>query len=511
MKKIIITFSWIIVTIFTLCRCNNFEDINQDPDKPITVNSSLIARQQIYNLAKKADGNKDFLYDLMLAKYIVWTGSQENYIFNKMETASVDYASISAGLAMVELANDTDREAYLGLAQVLKVYSVFMATMQMGDVPYSEAGRAQEDIIRPKYDPQKEIIKGLLAELDEAYTHFSNGTTNFEGDPIFNGDLNQWKKITTALQLKILINLSKKESDTDINVKEYFAKVVKEKTLMESNKDNLQLIYQDKAGMYYPFCNMNTQHSFDPVLSSVLVDTLKKYEDYRLFYYAQPSEYLLEQGIPSDSWNAYIGIDPASEYNNQKNQIGSKNICHLNNRYIYNNAGEPVIKLGYAEQQFILAEAALRGWINNDPSNYYKEGIKANMQFIAEYTPADKGYEYGRVIDNDYIQSYLNKKEIQLKGSFEYDLNKIITQKYLAGFMQYHWDAYFDYRRTHYPEFPINSSTSLNDDGYKDQLPTRWRYDQDQYDTNRINLEEALSRQFANAQDSNNELIWILK
>ena len=133
------------------------------------------------------------------------------------------------------------------------------------------------------------------------------------------------------------------------------------------------------------------------------------------------------------------------------------------------------------------------------------------MQFIAEYTPADKGYEYGRVIDNDYIQSYLNKKEIQLKGSFEYDLNKIITQKYLAGFMQYHWDAYFDYRRTHYPEFPINSSTSLNDDGYKDQLPTRWRYDQDQDDTNRINLEEALSRQFANAQDSNNELIWILK
>lgn len=511
MKKIIITFLWIIGTIFTFCQCNNFEDINQDPDEAITVNSSLIARQQIYNLAKKAGGSKYFLYDQMLAKYIVWTGSQENYIFNKMETASVDYTSISAGQSMVELASDADREAYLGLAQVLKVYSVFMATMQIGDVPYSEAGRAQEGIIRPKYDPQKKIIEGLLAELDEAYTHFSNGTANFEGDPIFNGDLNQWKKITTALQLKILINLSKKESDTDINVKEYFAKVVREKTLMESSNDNLQLKYQDKAGMYYPFCNMGTQLSLDPVLSSVLIDTLKKYEDYRLFYYAQPSEYLLEQGIPSDSWDAYIGVDPASEYNNQKNQIGSKNICHLNNRYIQNNAGEPVIKLGYAEQQFILAEAALRGWISNDPSSYYKEGIRANMQFIAEYTPADKGYEYGKVINNDYIQSYLNKEEIQLKGSFEYDLNKIITQKYLAGFMQYHWDAYFDYRRTYYPEFPINPLTSLNDDGYKNQLPTRWRYDQDQYDTNRTNLEEALSRQFANAQDSNNELIWILK
>lgn len=511
MKKIIILSLWIIGTLFTFSRCDNFDDINQDPDKPVAVNASLIARQQIYGMARKAGGDKNFIWDLMLAKYIVWTGSQENYIFNKMETAAINYSAITAGQTMVELAGEKDKEAYMGLAQLLKVYVVYQATMQMGDVPYSEAGKAKEGIVRPKYDPQKDVIEGLLAELDEAYAHFSKGTQSFEGDPIFNGDLNQWKKVVTALQLKLLINLSKKESGAEIKVKDYFANVVREKSLMESNKDNLQLDYQDKSGMYYPFCKLSTQLSQDPILSSVLVDSLKRYEDYRLFYYAQPSEFLLEKGIAADSWEAYIGVDPSAEYNDQKNQIGSKNICHINNRYIQNSAGEPVIKLGYAEQQFILAEAALRGWISADPSVYYKEGIRAHMRFLADHTPADNGYAYGRIITTDYIQSYLDKKEVQLTGSFEADLNKIITQKYLAGFMQYHWDAYFDYRRTGYPVFPINPSTSLNDDGFKNQLPTRWRYDQDQYDTNRTNLEEALKRQFADSQDSNNGLVWILK
>jgi len=37
-----------------------------------------------------------------------------------------------------------------------------------GDLPYSEATKAKEDINYPKFDTQEEIYNGILAELEEA-------------------------------------------------------------------------------------------------------------------------------------------------------------------------------------------------------------------------------------------------------------------------------------------------------------------------------------------------------
>ena len=54
----------------------------------------------------------------------------------------------------------------------------------------------------------------------------------------------------------------------------------------------------------------------------------------------------------------------------------------LNNRYLETEVGEPFIRIGYAELQFILAEAALRKWITGEGAEgYYKSGIRAAMEF----------------------------------------------------------------------------------------------------------------------------------
>lgn len=37
--------------------------------------------------------------------------------------------------------------------------------------------------------------------------------------------------------------------------------------------------------------------------------------------------------------------------------------------------------MGYAELQFILAEAAVRGWIGGNANAYYTKGISASMDF----------------------------------------------------------------------------------------------------------------------------------
>lgn len=279
---------------------------------------------------------------------------------------------------------------------------------------------------------------------------------------------------------------------------------------MTSNDDNLQVIYSDKAGMYYPYCRLNSTQYKGPALSTVLIDPLKEFGDYRLFYYAEPAVALLEEGYDESDFEAYVGIDPSMVYGEQSKLMVDKKMCYLNNRYVENTAGEPVQRLGYAEQQFILAEAVLRNWIPGNASEYYKKGIEAAMKFVEENTPPGQGYEHGRPITDEYIRNYLAQPAIQLTGDFEHDLELIILQKYLAGFFQYKYDQLYEYRRTGYPRFPINPSSNMNDEGYKDKIPVRWKYSQNQYNTNRENLEEALKRQF-DGRDSNNDLMWILQ
>ena len=68
------------------------------------------------------------------------------------------------------------------------------------------------------------------------------------------------------------------------------------------------------------------------------------------------------------------------------------------------------MRLSYAEQNFILAEGAVRGWISGDASTYYKKGIEASMNFIADNTPDKEEYTHGRTITQEYIQEYWHNR-----------------------------------------------------------------------------------------------------
>ena len=74
--------------------------------------------------------------------------------------------------------------------------------------------------------------------------------------------------------------------------------------------------------------------------------------------------------------------------------------------------------------------------------------------------------------------------------------------------MQHPFDAYYEYRRTGYPELPINPKTNRNT--VKDKIPVRWMYSTWEYDFNRESVEEAVARQYGGLDD-NNKLMWILQ
>lgn len=505
------TFAYILAIglflISTSCT-GNFDDLNTDPNSATTVTPALLATPLLLKITETGGTASGFISDNCLAKQMVWLESLHDYNYNLLGRASIgDYKLLVNTLKMVELAEEKDKVAYEALALFIRSYQIFYFSMKLGDVPYSEALKGEEGLVKPKYDTQESVMVNLVNDLEQSASLFSTAS-NFEGDPILKGDVGKWKKVVDAFRLKILMYLSKKENHSELRVKERFAQIVSSGNLMDSNDDNFQLVFSNKAGQIYPFNRTVSKHYMYSTISSVVIDTLKAYDDYRLFYFAKPAATLIATGLMPNDPNAYIGLDPAEDFSTLQSQNADGACCTLNARYTDLITGEPYVRIGYAEQCFILAEAVLRGWITGNAADYYNKGIRAAMKFIADNTPDEETYHSGRPITDDYINQYIQKDIIKLNGNFENQLKQIITQKYLAYYMQYPLDAYYEYRRTGYPILPINSATNRNTD--KNKIPVRWMYPIWEYDYNKEAVEEAVQRQY-DGSDDYNKLMWILK
>ena len=468
----------------------------------------MLVTELILKIAEPEYG-ADFLSSGLLSQQIAYGDVLKEMQYGKLERENFNnYYSLTDCKNMVDLADDESKTIYQAFALFVKTYILYYSTMRLGDIPYSEAMQGESlGNFKPKYDTQKEVFIQLLQDLENSYNLFSEATRSLDGDIIFEGDIEHWKKVVTVFRLKVLMSLSKKTDDTDLNVKDKFAKVVSTGKLMTSNDDNLKLTFSDEEGKRYPFCMKETNQTPFTIVTSMLIENLKALNDYRLFYYCAPSK--VKSDIDPSSYDAYLPVDASSPMAIVMAKYGAGEYCGFNKRYIDRTEGEPFNLLGYSEQELILAEAITRGWISGDASEHYQNGIYANMKFVADATPDNPEYHHNRKITDDYINSYLSQNTVKLTGDTEKDIEKIILQRYLASFLQYPYESYYNYRRTGYPKWNVNSETCLNE--IPTQFAQRWRYCEDEYNVNTEQVNEAVKRQFGDSGDTNNGIMWILK
>lgn len=506
MKKIIIAFAFFI-SVNGFQACSKFDSINTNPNVTGTVTPSMLATNLILNITQ-ASADKSFTSPYLVSKHIAWGEMAQAEQYNYFGRTGFGGMPVLTNVnKMISLSADVDKNGYTGLGLFIRAYKQFNLSISLGDIPYSDALQGEGGNIKPKYDTQKDVMLQILKDLDNADKSFA-AARNFGGDPIFNGNVQTWRKVVNSFRLKVLMSLSLKESDPDLKIKETFA-AVSALPLLAGNSDNLQLVFSNKAGQLYPYNNTINKYTAYGMMSNVLTDSLKKMNDYRLFYFANPAATAIAGGKQPSDWDAYIGVDPTADFSQIVTLYTAGKYSQLNARYIQLPAGEPLMRISYAEQNFILAEAVLRGWISGNAQNYYNAGITAAMNFIVAYTPDDPLYNHGRKIDGPYIQSYLASSAIALSPDATKALKQIGQQKYILYFMQHPWDAYYEYRRTGYPALPINPATSQNIDD-KNSMPLRWMYATDEYTYNGDNLKEALTRQYG-GQDKTNGVMWILK
>lgn len=491
MKKLLIIY----IAVFSgLASCKKLEEINVDPNRVTETHPQLQLTQIEWDAFRY--GNETG--PLYAEKKLVQTDGESAGQYYKWDRSDFSpYSEMRDVTKMMEEATRINSNAYLALGKFFRAFYFLNLTLTFGDVPYSQAlqGESQETYTPPVYDKQKDVFKGILAELKEANDLLANENSIIAGDIIYKGDVTKWRKAINAFRLKVLLLLSKKEADADLNIKSTFAQIVTNEPLFESNSDDAQLVFLDQEGNRYPEFNSSSYGS-GMYMDSTFIRRLQDREDPRLFIYCTQTKNAEDNGLAIDDFSAYEGGDPAAPYSEVNTKAANGKTSKVNNRYHKDPTTEPMVVIGFSEQQLIIAEGIVRGWVAGDAAEYYNDGVKASFKFYQTYA---KGL--GQYVSESIATAYLAKpiNNLATAATNEEKIEKIIMQRYLRAFLQSPWGPFFDHLRTGYPSFRRPAGVNI---------PFRWIYPQAEYNTNADNVAAAIQSQFGEGNDKISSQPW---
>lgn len=495
MKKIVL-FTMIISMVFTSCQ--DFEDLEKDPNRPGEVPPSLVFTNVLNNVYYSPWGDEHRWNQFWCSNYAYYDDQEYDWT-----TTSFNYTQLNNVEKMIAEAKRVgmaDNNPYSAIGKFFKAYFFVDMSLRLGDVPMNEALKGIENV-KPVYDSQKDIFKQSLIWLDEANTDLQSLINNLDktlaGDFMLNNDLKKWQKVVNTYKLRLLIDLSKKESDADLNIKAQFANIVNNPTkypVMESLDDNLQ--YTFSAISKYPLNQDNYgQTATRNNMSATYLNILASLKDPRTFIVADPAPAKIAAGLTAADYEAYVGASSGESLDDMSTKMLNGEYSPISrSKYYSSYTGEPAIQIGYAELCFNIAEAINRGWVNGNAEDYYIKGIKASWVFHGVTSVDTKWADY-------YAQT-----TVKLSGTASQALTQILTQKYLAFFQNSGWEAYHNYRRTGVPVFLTGPGTANSG-----RIAKRWQYPSSERTTNSENYSKALQNQFGATTDDINSEIWIYK
>lgn len=497
-KKILLSFC----LIATVMACDNgFESINTNRNVPVAVTPDLllsgVIRGTMNDQVNEAWGLGNIVVQHTAKIQFV---NEDRYLWGERSGvwSSVynNMRNVQNIIQSAELSEPVQNN-YLGIALIMKSWMYSLATDSYGDIPYSEAVQGKTAALyTPKYDTQESIYEGILADLDRANQLLGTSNEAVSGDLLYNGSIENWRKLANSLKVRYLMRISNKK-----DVKAQLQDVVDNRSLFEGNEDNAGIVYLSSSPNQWPLYG-NRVGSFDEFrLSKTLGDFLTSVNDPRLQVFARPTEKSVSDGSPKIQ-GIPNGLEDtqALSYNGGPqgvSRVGLTFAC-----LVCNDSGKPApvpnaaqgLLMTYSELQFLLAEARERNLITSGSAEaYYNNGVEANFEFYERTVPA----EYG--IDVSMPASYLAQAAVAYTGSTEEKLSKIGTQKWIALFFN-GLEAWFDWRRTGYPKL-LPGASNLNDD----KIPVRYIYPQSEQSLNGANLNEAIGRQ---GPDNINTPVW---
>jgi hypothetical protein len=121
---------------------------------------------------------------------------------------------------LIPLAEQAGLTTHLGIAKILKAYTLMALVDYFGDVPYTEAILGSENT-NPKADKGEDVYKAAMDLLDEAITDFKTTSLAAPANDLFyGGDVAKWTTLAKTLKLRTylttrLVNAADSKSRID--------------------------------------------------------------------------------------------------------------------------------------------------------------------------------------------------------------------------------------------------------------------------------------------------------
>jgi hypothetical protein len=264
---------------------------------------------------------------------------------------------------------------------------------------------------------------------------------------------------------------------------------------MSGNSDNAALTYTGNFPNEFPLVPLK-QGDFDAVaISANALHQLDTTDDPRKYSYARPYNAQDIFATPGTT-PVYKGAENGSE---SCDKDGSRLGYAYYNYPGHEQAGAMAegIIMTYAEQQFLLAEAAHNGWITEDAATLHANAVEASMEYY--------GADWSMTAWTDFSDFIANSGE-----GYDGSLTSIRRQKWLAMFFT-GLDNYFELRRWYsqeegdWADLPFVSAPCSNTNG--DALPMRFIYPGNEASLNPDNYQAAIDALGSNSQ---NAKMWVV-
>ncbi|MGV3557055.1 SusD/RagB family nutrient-binding outer membrane lipoprotein [Larkinella arboricola] len=517
MKIISLQFiSLVVFLTLTVSSCKNLADLNVNPNgvNPATAHPNLVLSTVLTETGRAFVnlGYQDIAGVMQHTQKDGWSGAHNDYEWGGSQSWSEYYDILRNNQYVYDRAVALNFELHQGIALVMKSMLFGLVTDLWGDAPYSQAlkgelGGAENTF--PVFDTQEAIYTGILADLEKANTLLSKAKSAYNSnaesaDVYYKGDPAKWRKLANSLALRYYMRISSKKPDV--------AKAGIEKIVANAAQYPIITASADDAAM--PFAGNSNADSwpanttYDATesnyrrlkMADTFVKALLAINDPRLAVWANKVQiplvvdatlpaktdkivdgkrYLSPDQVAGKEVNTdpnYVGLPTAivggSTYNlSQTGEQAAKNphVSWLND--IYRAAKGPLLKarlMSASEVNFILAEAAQKGWAAGDAKARYEAAIKNSLE------------TWG--VGGAYA-AYIAQKDVAYNGTQK----QIIEQKWIASWTAA-TEAWFDYRRTGFPQLIAGPNAK------RKVLPVRFYYMLDERNLNKANTDAALNR-----------------
>lgn len=419
------------------------------------------------------------------AKYVLSQNSQSYGAFTNAYPKEIN--EITSVISVVT--GDPAQVNLLATSRIWKAYIYSRLTDLYGDIPYSQAGKGYTDAVyKPVYDTQKSIYADLLKELDESATSLDATKATFgAADLIYAGNVVQWKKFAYSLMLRLAMRMTKVDA---ASAQTWAQKAIAGGVILENadiakvggyvssgqdiNKNPLAL-NMINSDYITATGSSNTEGG---KFQDVFISSLKANKDPRLgvlsvvYVNGKPdTSAAIQKGM-----SATLGSKPADFVTySEPNQA---TILQLNSPYLL---------LTNAETNFLLAEAALRGWYTaNSATVMYENAIKASMLQWTLFGTAG-------IISTNQINTYINYHKLNTAGTMASQMQQIYNE-FWVGVYPNSQEVFATYRRTGYPALVPNNYVGNATGG---QIFRRMEYPLVEQNLNGENLKAAIARQGA--------------